>query len=234
MVQACMYAVAIVFDLVQPVRTSRRFIGGARELRLDPCWRMSRLGSGCCGLDLAPLNAGSTINCRALWHRGYQGRDAGRFHASTPLCDRLPARPADHQQWYRRKSPFPSGCRSRSQAVMPPAGGSFFIAQRISDSYSPCRTTSKAGGVSGVGMLCSLSSFATIGTKSTRLTFCVHSLFGTLACILSVVAPSERGRRNERRFSLGSQWELIVTRKFQPTTARCGHRKIATLQPQMV
>jgi hypothetical protein len=30
------------------------------------------------------------------------------------------------------------------------------------------------------------------------------------------------------------QSELIVARKFQPTTARCGHRKVSTLQPQMV
>ena len=53
-------------------------------------------------------------------------------------------------------------------------------------------------------MLCSLSSFATIGTKSTRLTFCVHSLFGTLARILSVVAPPERGGRHERRGTRGA------------------------------
>ena len=35
---------------------------------------------------------------------------------------------------------------------MPPAGSSFLIPHRISDSWRPCRTTSKAGGVSGVGM----------------------------------------------------------------------------------
>jgi hypothetical protein len=65
-VQARVNAVAVVFDLMQPVRTSRRFIGEARELRLDPCWRMGRLGDRCCGLDLAPQCAGSTINRRAL------------------------------------------------------------------------------------------------------------------------------------------------------------------------
>ncbi len=53
--------------------------------------------------------------------------------------------------------------------------------------------------------MCSLSSFATIGTKSTRLTFCVHSLFGTLACILSVVAPIGEGEddmKDEEREAL--------------------------------
>jgi hypothetical protein len=34
---------------------------------------------------------------------------------------------------------------------MPPAGGSFCIPHRISESCRPCRTTSKAGGVRGVG-----------------------------------------------------------------------------------
>ena len=37
------------------------------------------------------------------------------------------------------------------QAVMPPAGGSFWMPQRISASLRPCRTTSKVGGVSKVG-----------------------------------------------------------------------------------
>ena len=35
-------------------------------------------------------------------------------------------------------------------------------------------------------------------------------------------------------FLQAPQSELIVARKFQPTTARCGHRKVSTLQPQMV
>ena len=35
---------------------------------------------------------------------------------------------------------------------MPPAGGSFCIPHRISDSWRPCRTTSNTGVVSGVGI----------------------------------------------------------------------------------
>jgi hypothetical protein len=40
------------------------------------------------------------------------------------------------------------------QAVMPPAGGSFRMPQRISDSCSPCRTTSKVGGVRAEQLAC--------------------------------------------------------------------------------
>jgi hypothetical protein len=35
---------------------------------------------------------------------------------------------------------------------MPPAGGSFCIPHRISDSWRPCRTTSNAGGISKVDL----------------------------------------------------------------------------------
>src|SRR5258708_29029991 len=79
-----MHAVAVVLDLVQPVRALGRLVYQARELRLDPCWRMGRLGDRCCGLDLSPRYAGSSINRRALWHRGYQGKGATRARASTP------------------------------------------------------------------------------------------------------------------------------------------------------
>ena len=70
------HAVAVVFDFMDPVLARRRFFDEARQLRLDPCCRMGRLGDRCCGLDLAPLYAGSAINRSALWHRGYQGRGA--------------------------------------------------------------------------------------------------------------------------------------------------------------
>jgi hypothetical protein len=39
-------AVAVVFGLMQPVRTSRRFIGEARELWLDPLRGLRRHGRG--------------------------------------------------------------------------------------------------------------------------------------------------------------------------------------------
>jgi hypothetical protein len=35
-VNACMHAVAVIFDLVQPFFAARRFVGEARELRPDP------------------------------------------------------------------------------------------------------------------------------------------------------------------------------------------------------
>jgi hypothetical protein len=44
-VQACMHAVTVVLDLVQPVRALGRFLDEARQLWLDPFWRMSRLGT---------------------------------------------------------------------------------------------------------------------------------------------------------------------------------------------
>jgi len=39
------HAVVVVFDLVQPIGALGRFLGEARELRLDPFRRMSRLGT---------------------------------------------------------------------------------------------------------------------------------------------------------------------------------------------
>jgi hypothetical protein len=111
-IDACVHAVAVVFDLVHPVVARRRFVYEARELRLDPCWRVSHLRSRCCGLDLAPRCAGSTINRGALWHRDYRGRGAAPFHASRPRCDRPRAIPADHQRCCRKS---PSDCRSRSR-----------------------------------------------------------------------------------------------------------------------
>jgi len=44
----------------------------------------------CHGLDLAPLNAGSTINRRALWHRGYQGKGATRLIIHAAMRSALP------------------------------------------------------------------------------------------------------------------------------------------------
>jgi|HubBroStandDraft_3_1064219.scaffolds.fasta_scaffold49264_2 hypothetical protein len=39
------HAIAVVLDLVQPISALGRFLGEARQLGLNPCWRMSRLGN---------------------------------------------------------------------------------------------------------------------------------------------------------------------------------------------
>jgi len=39
------HAVAVILNLVQPVLALRRFLDEARQLGLDPFWRMSRLGT---------------------------------------------------------------------------------------------------------------------------------------------------------------------------------------------
>ena len=39
------HPVTVILDLVQPVLARRRLIYQARKLRLDPCWRMGRLGT---------------------------------------------------------------------------------------------------------------------------------------------------------------------------------------------
>jgi hypothetical protein len=109
-----MHAIAVVLDFVQPVVARRCFVYKARQLRLDPCWWMSRLGDRCHRFDLAPWCAGSTVNLHALWHTGYLGRGGVPSHATTPRCDRLPAIVPDHRQWCRRRWPSRSCSRKGS------------------------------------------------------------------------------------------------------------------------
>jgi uncharacterized protein (UPF0264 family) len=39
------HAVAVVFDFMDPLFARRRFVDEARQLGLDPFWRMNRLGT---------------------------------------------------------------------------------------------------------------------------------------------------------------------------------------------
>jgi len=59
---------------MQPVRTSRRFIGEARELRLDPCWRMGRLGTDAVDLTLAAMRRVDDQTAVRFGIGGYQGK----------------------------------------------------------------------------------------------------------------------------------------------------------------
>ena len=109
---------------------------------------------GACMMRSAPR-----LGCANLWRplrrlgavrfgRGYQAKGVTRFRSHAAMRSAA-VRPADPQRWCRRMSPR-YGSQSRS-AAMPPAGGSFCIPHRISESKA--LQVSKAGGVSKVGTL---------------------------------------------------------------------------------